>query len=264
MAAYGRSQAGQQLESFAYSVSQSARAPCRAVDGFSKTLLEDFGTNLDVQGRRYLERITAAVRMGNLIDESFSSPVATPLRASAYRHELVGERGRSRIATGTVEIQAGLFAEAGRELVRTVLQNLLANAYKFTSKTSIHALASLISTACWSTTWPTTRRFLHGPCQGTAVFGHFTGFTARASFPATGIGLAPWRDVFTATGAEVWAEGAVNQGATFYFSLIPGARMPAAAPTGQGMIPRSGSRQTENNANDRRAANVVAGRGQPG
>ena len=133
-----------ELETFAYSVSHDLRAPLRAVDGFSKLVLDQYGEQLDEQGHHYLERARAgAVRMGNLIDEilqlsrlSRQRFERTPVDLSGIAREIVTELNDADPGREVaVEIQDGVRADADLGLVRNVLQNLLENAYKFTSKT---------------------------------------------------------------------------------------------------------------------------------
>ncbi|MGZ6693368.1 MAG: GAF domain-containing protein [Solirubrobacteraceae bacterium] len=237
-----------ELESFAYSVSHDLRAPLRAVDGFSKVLLDDYADKLGGDGRHYLERVRAgAVRMGTLIDEILQLSRLSRRRFERVRvdlsllaSEVVAELNDAEPdRRGAVEIRDGLFAEADRELVRTVLQNLLANAYKFTSKTpdpdirfgvveQEGALVYYVADNGAGFDMAHAKRRLFRP---------FHRLHRESEFPGDGIGLATVARCVHRHGGEVWAEGAVNQGATFYFSLTPGAHPPASAPTGQGIIP---------------------------
>ena len=138
-------QVNKELETFAYSVSHDLRAPLRAVDGFSHALLEDYAEKLGEDGRHDLERVrSGAVRMGNLIDQILElsrlsrwSVVRAPVEMSALAREVVAElQDGEPDRRVDVEIEDGLLAEADTGLVRIVLQNLFANAYKFTSKTT--------------------------------------------------------------------------------------------------------------------------------
>ena len=237
-----------ELETFAYSVSHDLRAPLRAVDGFSKVLLDNYADKLGEDGRHYLERVRAgAVRMGTLIDEILQLSRLSRRRFERVRvdmsllaSEVVAELNDAEPdRPGAVEIRDGLFAEADRELVRTVLQNLLANAYKFTSKTqdpdirfgAVEQEGALVYYVA-----DNGAGFDMAHAKG-RLFRPFHRLHRESEFPGDGIGLATVARCVHRHGGEVWAEGAVNQGATFYFSLTPGAHPPASAPTGQGIIP---------------------------
>ena len=133
-----------ELETFAYSVSHDLRAPLRAVDGFSKVLLDDYAENLGEDGRHYLARVRAGVsRMGTLIEEILQLSRLSqrrfervPIDMSELARKVVAElRNAEPGRRVAVEIQDGLVAEADLELVRTVLENLFANAFKFTATT---------------------------------------------------------------------------------------------------------------------------------
>ena len=236
-----------ELETFAYSVSHDLRAPLRAVDGFSKVLLDDYADKLGEDGRHYLERVRAgAVRMGTLIDEILQLSRLSRRRfervhvdMSLLASEVVAElndAGPDRPAA--VEIRDGLSAEADRELVRTVLQNLLTNAYKFTSKTqdpdirfgAVEQEGALVYYVA-----DNGAGFDMAHAKG-RLFRPFHRLHRESEFPGDGIGLATVARCVHRHGGEVWTEGAVNQGATFYFSLTPGAHPPASAPTGEGII----------------------------
>ena len=137
-------QVNQELETFAYSVSHDLRAPLRAIDGFSKALLDDYAERLGEGGQRYLERVRAGVaRMGTLIEEllelsrlSRQHFERVPINMSEVAREVVAELTTAdpdrRVE---VEIQDGLVAEADPELVRTALVNLFTNAFQFTART---------------------------------------------------------------------------------------------------------------------------------
>jgi light-regulated signal transduction histidine kinase (bacteriophytochrome) len=233
-----------ELEKFAYSVSHDLRAPLRAVDGFSKLVLDEYGEQLDEEGRRYLERVRAgAVRMGNLIDEILQLSrlsrrpfERTPVDLSAIAREIVAELNDAdpgRVVA--VEIQDGLRADADLELVRNVLQNLLGNAYKFTSKTET---ATVRFAATEQDGVPVYFVADNGAgfdmAHADRLFGPFQRLHRETEFPGDGIGLATVARAIRRHDGEIWAEGAVSRGATFYFSLTPGAHPPPSAATGPG------------------------------
>jgi hypothetical protein len=241
--------ANRELETFAYSVSHDLRAPLRAVDGFSQALLEDYADKLDAQGRHDLERVRAgAVRMGNLIDDllqlsrvSRRAFVRAPLDISAVATEIIadlenGEPDR-RVA---VEIQPGLLADADPGLVRMVLGNLLANAYKFTSKTP-HPLVRFgaIEQHGVPVYYVADNGAGFDMAHAARLFGPFQRLHRESEFPGDGIGLATVVRAVHRHGGVTWAHGAVNAGATFHFSLTPGAHPPAAAATGEDVTPTS-------------------------
>jgi PAS domain S-box-containing protein len=239
--------ANRELETFAYSVSHDLRAPLRAVDGFSTALLEDYGDQLDEGGRHDLERVRAgAVRMGNLIDE-----ILQLSRLSRRHFERVPvdiSALASEIATGLndaepdrrveVQIEPGLLAQADLELVRNLLQNLLGNAYKFTSKTRNPAIRF---GAVEQNGVPVYIVADNGAgfdmAHAEQLFRPFHRLHRATEFPGDGIGLATVVRAVHRHGGVIWADGAVNQGATFHFSLTPGAQPPASAATGEDVIP---------------------------
>ena len=239
----------QELEQFAYSVSHDLRAPLRAVDGFSKVLLDDYREQLGEEGRRYLGRVRAgAVRMGNLIDAILQLSrlsrrpfVRVPVDLSALAREVVAEledgdpAGRVQVA-----IQDGLLAEADRALVEDVLQNLLANAYKFTAKTASPMIRfGAVEQGGVPVYFVADNGAGFDMAHADQLFRPFHRLHRETEFPGDGIGLATVVRAVHRHDGVVWAQGAVNQGATFHFSLTPGAHPPASAATGEDVIPTS-------------------------
>ena len=247
-----------ELETFAYSVSHDLRAPLRAVDGFSKVLLDDYAEKLGEDGRHYLERVRAgAVRMGTLIDEILKLSRLSrqrferePIDISALAREIVAELSSVEPDRQVeVEIEDGLVAEADRGLVQSVLQNLLGNAFKFTAKTE---RARVRFGAVEQDGVPVYFVADNGAgfdmAHAKGLFRPFQRLHRESEFPGTGIGLATVVRAVHRHGGAIWAHGAVNQGATFHFTLTPGAHPPADAATGEDVAPswrptdREGSR----------------------
>jgi PAS domain S-box-containing protein len=239
--------ANRELETFAYSVSHDLRAPLRAVDGFSKALLEEYRSKLDDEGRHYLERVRAgARRMGNQIDEilqlsrlSRQRFERTEVDISALASEVAGELNEAepgrRVA---VEIEDGLLAEADLGLVRTILENLLGNAYKFTSKTAGPCIRfGAVQQQSVPVYFVTDNGAGFDMAHADRLFHPFHRLHRESEFPGDGIGLATVVRAVQRHGGAIWAEGAVNRGATFHFSLTPGARAPATAATGEDVTP---------------------------
>ena len=232
------SQANQELESFAYSVSHDLRAPLRAIDGFSRVLGERYGDRLDDSGRDYLARVRkAASRMGELIDALLKIARVTRGELKIERVDLsrmalevvdelrAGDAGHAP----QVDIAPGLQADADAALVRNLLVNLLGNAWKFTRGTDA-ARIELGGTAR-----PDGTMEFHVRDNGAGfsqeyvdkLFRPFQRLHAQEQFAGHGIGLASVKRIVERHGGTIRAEGREGQGATFRFTL-PGEGAPQA------------------------------------
>ena len=218
-----------ELEAFSYSVSHDLRAPLRSIDGFSQAVLEDCGPSLDDQGRKNLERVRAASqRMGQLIDDLLGLSRLTRaeirverINLSDLARRVAEDIGRSQPGRAVeLSIQDGLVAEADPRLLRVALDNLLRNAWKFTAKRS-GARIEVGSNQENGTPAFFVRDNGAGFDMRYAgkLFGAFQRLHSAAEFEGTGIGLATVQRVVRRHGGRVWAEGAVDKGATFYFTL---------------------------------------------
>gem|GEM_PF-1263103 len=221
--------ANKELESFAYSISHDLRSPLRAADGFSEILREDYGDRLDAEGLAHLERISGAVHhMTGLMDGLLQlsrlnredlDRCAVDLGALAA--EILGEL-RARDAGRTVDERIGddLVADADPRLTRIVLQNLIGNAWKFTSR---HDTAHIDVGATRSDGGRTF--YVRDDGAGfdmryaDKLFGAFQRLHTPDQFEGTGIGLATVQRIVHRHGGSVWAEAEVEKGATFWFTL---------------------------------------------
>jgi PAS domain S-box-containing protein len=221
--------ANKELEAFSYSVSHDLRAPLRSIDGFSQALLEDYDDKLDQQGKSHLLRVRgAAQRMAQLIDDVLE--LSRIHRAEMNREninvtgmvkEIVEELRRALPRERmTVKIQPKMFAVGDPQLIRLLLQNLLENAWKFTSK---HQQGSIECGSCESG----GRKVLFVKDDGAGfdmahadmLFAPFQRLHAQTDFPGTGVGLASAQRIVHRHGGKIWAESEVEKGATFYFTL---------------------------------------------
>jgi PAS domain S-box-containing protein len=220
----------QGLESFIYTVSHDLRAPLRSLSGYSELLLEEYGGVLGEEGRGYAERIVAvSEHMGQLIDyllqysrvsraELHLQPVDLGEEAALIAEEI---RRRDPLRRICFTIAKPVQALADRRLIRTVLQNLLDNAWKFTfgrDDTSIEfgTAPSGYATVCC---YVRDNGVGFDPAYEGKLFQPFQRLHAARDFPGTGTGLASVRQIVERHGGHVWAEGAVGVGATFYFTL---------------------------------------------
>jgi light-regulated signal transduction histidine kinase (bacteriophytochrome) len=220
-----------ELEAFSYSVSHDLRAPLRSIDGFSQALLEDYDDLLDATGQDYLQRIRAATqRMGHLIDdmlnlsrvtrsEMYLQPVDLSLLASGICTELQQTQPERQVE---FIIQTGLLAQGDSHLVGLLLENLLNNAWKFTSQ---HPRAQIELGTCKSESGMPVY-FVRDDGAGfdmayvNKLFGPFQRLHSMNEFPGNGIGLATVQRIVHRHGGQVWAEGSLEHGATFYFTLV--------------------------------------------
>ncbi|MEI7832885.1 MAG: PAS domain S-box protein [bacterium] len=218
-----------ELEAFSYSVSHDLKAPLRAVDGFAGYLEEDYGDRLDDEGRRLLTVIRDSARdMGQLVNDllafsrlSRKELVMTRLEMERLVHEVWTQLAPSHVGrqvtlhVGTLPVAAGDVAT-----VREVLVNLLANAIKFTStrkqavvEVSGYVEAGEVVYAVKDNGVGFDMIFVN------KLFGVFQRLHGTEEFEGTGIGLALVQRIILRHGGRVWAEGTVNEGATFYFTL---------------------------------------------
>ncbi len=220
----------QGMESFIYSVSHDLRAPLRALSGYSEVLLEDYGEVLGKDGRSYAERIVAvSVQMGQLIDYLLQLSRISQAELHLQPVDLGGEAARiaQELQSGEPHrhvcfaIQQPVQAQADRRLIRTVLQNLLDNAWKFTSgrdDASIEfgtAPSGDAAVCCYVRDNGAGFDSAHAG----KLFQPFQRLHGARDFPGNGTGLATVRQIVERHGGHAWAEGAVGAGATFYFTL---------------------------------------------
>jgi PAS domain S-box-containing protein len=221
--------ANKELEAFSYSVSHDLRAPLRGIDGWSMALLEDYSSLLDEQGKTYLNRVRFETqRMGDLIDDLLQFSRLARVEMCTERVDL-GSMAR-RIAARLREsepqrqvkfkIQKGLSARCDAHLMEVALTNLLNNAFKFTSKTRdarIEFGQTEIEGQCTFFVRDNGAGFDMAFSQ--KLFGVFQRLHNASEFPGTGVGLATVQRILHRHGGRIWAESAVNRGATFYFTL---------------------------------------------
>jgi light-regulated signal transduction histidine kinase (bacteriophytochrome) len=218
-----------ELEAFSYSVSHDLRAPLRAIDGFTRILVEDHAKALDSEGRRVLGVISKeGQRMGQLIDDllAFSrlgrralQPAEVDLTALAREifQELAEHEPKRRLKLRLTPLPP---AHADPSLIRQVLVNLIDNAVKYTRPRKVGEIQ------------------IGGAVQGSEnvyyvkdngagfdmqyadkLFGVFQRLHSDEEFEGTGVGLALVQRIVRRHGGRVWAEGKVDEGATFFFTL---------------------------------------------
>jgi light-regulated signal transduction histidine kinase (bacteriophytochrome) len=222
-------QANAELEAFSYSISHDLRAPLRGIDGWSQALLEDYGLSLDTQARGYLDRVRAeSQRMGRLIDDILR--LSRVSRAELRRQSVdlsdlvvtICDRLRQADPAREVDlvVAPGLVAHCDARLMEIALENLLANAWKFTGRRQAarvefgqeatdKGMAFFVrdNGAGFDTT------YAH------RLFAPFQRLHAPEEFSGSGIGLAIVARVIRRHGGSIWPEAVPGEGATFYFIL---------------------------------------------
>jgi PAS domain S-box-containing protein len=218
------------LEAFSYSVSHDLRSPLRSINGFANLLLEEFATDLDPEGKRLLHAIAKrTVNMGTLIDDllRFSrnsrkalnlEPVDMTRLAREVAAALTGEGRQSGIE---LEISALPPARADRAMIAQVLENLIGNALKFSSKASRPRVevGSLAAEEREDAYFVRDNGIGFDMKYLDTIFGVFQRLSSTEDYEGTGVGLAIVEKVVTRHGGRVWAQSSPGAGATFFFSL---------------------------------------------
>jgi PAS domain S-box-containing protein len=221
-----------ELESFAYSVSHDLRSPLNTIHAFSQLLVKADRDNLSTKGLHYLDRISAGVeQMGSLIDGLLTlthlsrgqiRPENVDLSAIARQAEQ-HYRKRDPLRQVKVNIQDGMFAKGDTSMVTVVLQNLLGNAWKFTSRQEL----GQIEFGCKSGDAGEIIFFVKDNGAGFdmafahKLFGTFQRLHSPGDFSGIGIGLAAVKRAVELHGGRIWAKSQLNEGASFYFTLAP-------------------------------------------
>ncbi len=223
--------ANKELEAFAYSVSHDLRAPLRSINGFSQALLEDYSKVLDGEGRNYLQRVrVASQRMGQLIDDLLQlsrlmqvEMKQEPVDLSTLAQEIVDDLHYTQPGRrAEFIIQPGVVVTGDERLLRVVMENLLDNAWKFTGKKE----EAIVEFGLTETDGGETAYFVRDNGAGfdmayaDKLFGAFQRLHSPTEFEGTGIGLATVQRIIHRHGGRVWAEGKVDKGTIFYFTLL--------------------------------------------
>ncbi|HEX7964151.1 MAG TPA: ATP-binding protein [Gammaproteobacteria bacterium] len=233
-------EANGELEAFSYSVSHDLRAPLRAIDGFSQTLLLEYGEKVEEKMRGYLMRIKAgAVRMGQLIEDLLS--LSRISRLELRRQEV----DVSAIAHGVLEdlqqreperkvqysVWDGVTVDADPRLVRVALENLLGNAWKFTSKVLEAKIEfGMMQEGARQVMFVRDNGAGFDMAYSDKLFGAFQRLHGVHEFPGTGIGLATVQRIVLRHGGRIWCQAKPDKGATFFFTVNEDRGEPPRAP----------------------------------
>jgi light-regulated signal transduction histidine kinase (bacteriophytochrome) len=221
-----------ELEAFSYSVSHDLRAPLRAIEGFSNILLEDHSKQLDGEGKRILNVIVSNVaKMGNLIDDLLELSRVGRTRLNIVQvdmggtvHSIMNEIVQS-VSQRRIKFQVGHLppAQADPVLIRQVFFNLIDNAVKYTRKVEEPLVEISGRVDQDENVYIVQDNGVGFDMQyAQKLFGVFQRLHSSLDFEGTGVGLAIVQRVVQRHGGRVWAEGKVDQGATFYFTLPKG------------------------------------------
>jgi signal transduction histidine kinase len=223
-------EANKELEAFNYAVSHDLRTPLASIDGFSQALLDDYADILDARGQGYLQRIHGAtLRMTDLIDALLALSHVTraelareSVDVSALARAIAADLQQREPTRQVVFVIAdGLVANGDARLLGVVLENLFSNAWKFTARQSrarieFGVLPQHESAAVF---YVRDNGVGFDMAYADKLFGAFQRLHPKTEYPGTGIGLATVQRIIQRHGGRIWAEGAVAQGATFYFTL---------------------------------------------
>lgn len=219
-----------ELEAFSYSVAHDLRSPLITIDGFTQVLLENTAEKLDEPNRKHLERISTAVRRAHrLINDllGLSKIVRAPIHIvtvdlSRSAREILRtllDSAPTRVAEFAVA--EGIVVQGDAGLLRIVLENLLSNAWKFTSRQERTHIEFGSGVDRTGRTFYFVRDNGAGfdPRSAARLFAPFQRLHSQTQFPGAGIGLATVQRIIHRHGGEIWAESAVDCGARFYFTL---------------------------------------------
>ncbi len=222
-------EANKELEAFSYSVSHDLRAPLRAIDGFSSAVLKHYLDSLDDRGQDYLRRIRAAAqRMARLIDDILGLSRAS--RADMHRQQVDLSAVAAEILRdlqssqperrAEVTVQPEMLVNGDPHLLRIVLDNLLGNAWKFSAHRSLTKVeVAYLEQDGERVYYVRDNGAGFDPTYADKLFSPFQRLHTEEEFAGTGIGLALVQRILRRHGGRIWAESAVDQGATFYFTL---------------------------------------------
>jgi light-regulated signal transduction histidine kinase (bacteriophytochrome) len=218
-----------ELEAFAYSVSHDLRTPLRGIAGFSQAVIEDYGGTLEHEATRFLERIQANVAlMSRLIDEllglsrlSRAEMRREPIDLSVLAVSVVAElRSADPDRDVTIDIASDMATRGDRRLMRTLLANLLGNAWKFTCATTEARIEFGAERLNGETVYHVRDNGAgFDMAYADKLFQVFQRLHSADQFEGSGIGLSIVERVVGRHGGRVWAESIVGEGATFYFTL---------------------------------------------
>jgi light-regulated signal transduction histidine kinase (bacteriophytochrome) len=216
-----------ELQQFAYAVSHDLRAPLRAMEGFARILLEDYPAKLDAEGKHALEVILLSAHKSALLldDLTTLSRLCGKSFAPACvkMEELVQEKIAELREGGTTAVFAvGSLPEAwgDQDLLAIVWEHLLSNAVKFSRQQSRPSVTVTGRTEGRQAIYEVRDNGVgFDPARASRLFGLFQKLHEEAEFEGRGVGLATVRRLIHRHGGETWAEGKINKGATFFFSL---------------------------------------------
>ena len=222
-------EANAELEAFSYSVSHDLRAPLRSIDGFSQAIEDDGGNVLTDRSKRFFQKVKAASgRMAELIDDllnlsrlSRTGMILERVNLSPLAEDVIADlRAREPERQVEVSIQSELWAVGDRRLMRVALENLLGNAWKFSSKQPSPRIEVACSGQGGESVFVVRDNGAgFDMAYAQKIFSPFQRMHSEREFPGTGIGLATVHRIVRRHGGRIWAEGAVGKGATIFFTL---------------------------------------------